>query len=109
MSALLTTQDRILIEAQVGNEGPNVGVAYLFWFFLGIFSGHRFYIGKPRTAILQIITVFVLIGLVWILIDAFRIPGMVRRRQAEVRERLTRQAVADLSAQAAPVAALPSI
>ncbi|MFL5027874.1 MAG: NINE protein [Microvirga sp.] len=28
-------------------------VAYLFWFFLGIFSAHRFYLGRPGTAIFR--------------------------------------------------------
>jgi TM2 domain-containing membrane protein YozV len=41
--------------------------AFLLCFFLGVFSAHRFYVGKIGTAILQIIT---LGGLgIWLLID----------------------------------------
>ncbi len=78
----LTTQDRILIETRVGNEGPSTGVAYLLWFFLGFVSAHRFYLGRPGTAILQILSYFILIGVVWLLIDAFLIPSSWTTRAA---------------------------
>ncbi|WP_430910888.1 TM2 domain-containing protein [Methylobacterium sp. sgz302541] len=90
----LTTQDRILIETRVANDGPSVAVAYVLWFFLGIVAAHRFYLGRPGTAILQILSYLVLIGFVWILVDLFLIPGMVRARQAEIRDRLTQAAIA---------------
>lgn len=91
----LTTQDRILIETRVANDGPSATVAYLLWFFLGFVAAHRFYLGRPGTAILQILSYLVLIGIVWFFIDLFLIPGMVRAKQAEMRERLERQAVSD--------------
>lgn len=90
----LTTQDKILIEQRVTNEAPSVGAAYLLWFFLGIFSAHRFYLGRPGTALLQILSYFVFIGFLWWLIDAFLIPGMIRGRQDEIRQRLTTLALA---------------
>lgn len=84
----LTTEERLLIEARVTNEGPSVVVAYLFWFFLWFVSAHRFYLGRSTSAILQILSYFILIGFVWILVDIFLIPGMVRDRQQAIRERL---------------------
>ncbi|HEX8417353.1 MAG TPA: TM2 domain-containing protein [Methylobacterium sp.] len=90
----LTTQDRILIETRVTNEAPNAVVAYALWFFLGFLSGHRFYLGRPGTAILQVLSFLILIGFVWLLIDAFLIPGMIRGKQNELRERLTAEALA---------------
>lgn len=92
----LTTQDRILIETRVTNEAPNVVVAYALWFFLGFLSGHRFYLGRPGTAILQVLSFLILIGFVWLLVDAFLIPGMIRAKQNELRERLTAEALAGL-------------
>ena len=90
----LTTQDRILIEARVGNEAPSVGLAYALWFFLGIVSAHRFYLGRPGTAILQILSYLVLVGFIWLLVDAFLIPSMVRGKQGELRQRFTTEALA---------------
>ena len=45
--------------------------AYLFW-LLGV---HRFYLGKPKTALLQLVTIG---GFgIWWIIDFFAIPKMV--------------------------------
>lgn len=89
----LTTQDKLLIEQRVTNEGPNIVVAYLFWFFLWFVSAHRFYLGRSTSAILQILSYFILIGFIWVLIDIFLIPGMIRDRQQQIRERLARQVI----------------
>jgi TM2 domain-containing membrane protein YozV len=67
-------------------------VAYLLWFFLGWLGGHRFYCGRIGTAVAQLL--LMLVGLfltlivigwlivipvaIWILIDAFLIPGWIR-------------------------------
>ena len=70
----------------------SMGVAYLLWFFLGGFGGHRFYLGQTGSAvamlvicIASIVLSLVFIGLlgfvvlgIWALVDAFLIPGMVR-------------------------------
>jgi TM2 domain-containing membrane protein YozV len=52
-------------------------VAYLLWFFLGVFSAHRFYLKKYNTAIFYLITLQ-LLGIAWI-IDAFILGEMVDR------------------------------
>jgi TM2 domain-containing membrane protein YozV len=85
----LTTAQQLLVEQRVANDGPNPAVAYLLWLFLWFVSGHRFYLGRPGTAFLQIASYFVLIGFVWLLIDAILIPGMIRERQDEIRDDLT--------------------
>ncbi len=90
----LNVQDRTLIEMRVSNDGPSQVVAYLMWFFLGLLSAHRFYLRRPGSAILQILSFFIIIGFFWLLIDAFLIPGMVRERQDEIRRRLTMEALA---------------
>ncbi len=64
------------------------------WFFLGILSAHRFYLGKPGTSILPILTFFIQIGLVWLLVDAFLIPGMIRKKQDDIRSRLESEMLA---------------
>lgn len=82
-----TTSDLMLIEQRVTNEGPSVGTAYLLCIFLGWISAHRFYLGKPKTACLQIASWLVMIQPFWWFIDLFLIPGLVRARQAEIRAR----------------------
>src|SRR3569623_1563371 len=82
----LTSQDRMYIEQRVSNDSKSVLVAYLLWFFLGLLSLHRFYLGRPGTAILQI---FTLGGLgIWWLIDAFLIPSMIDGDRDRLRRRL---------------------
>ena len=67
-------------------------VAYLLWFFLGGLGAHRFYLGRPQSALgmlalnlLGWATVWFVIGWVfwialaiWWIVDAFLIPGMIR-------------------------------
>lgn len=79
-----------LVEQRVANDGPSTVVAYLFWFFLWFVSAHRFYLGRPVSAILQILSYFILIGFVWLLIDIFLIPGMIREKQNEIRDNMMR-------------------
>ncbi len=84
----LDTNEKTLIEARIANDGPSMVVAYLFWFFLGFFSAHRFYLGQTGSAITQLILNFLIIGLIWTFIDVFLIPGIVRKRQADMRYEL---------------------
>ncbi len=57
-------------------------VAYLLWFFLGMFGGHNFYLRRTGVAVTQLILTVTVIGsavtVIWVLIDAFLIPGWVR-------------------------------
>lgn len=62
----------------------SVLVAYLLWFFLWFVSAHRFYLRRPGTALLQICSYLILVGFVWLLIDALLIPGMVDRENRQV-------------------------
>ena len=63
-------------------------VAYLLWFFLGMLGAHNFYLKRTGVAVAQLLLTlglaFTLIGLiipaVWILIDAFLIPGWIRNQ-----------------------------
>ncbi len=59
-------------------------VAYLLWFFLGLFGGHNFYLGRTGVAVAQLILSITVIGLLitifWVLVDAFLIPGWVRNQ-----------------------------
>ena len=87
---MYTTQDQILIESRVANERKSAGAAYFLWFFLGFLSAHRFYLGKPVTAILQIFSYFLIIGFVWWIVDLFLIPSIINDKMDETRDHYTR-------------------
>jgi TM2 domain-containing membrane protein YozV len=59
-------------------------VAYLLWFFLGMFGAHNFYLRRVGVAVAHLILTITLIGslitLLWIIVDAFLIPGFVRNQ-----------------------------
>ncbi len=67
----------------------STGVTYLLWFFLGGFGIHRFYLGHTASAVgilvltlLGFVTFFVtwIATGIWLLVDLFLIPGMVRNK-----------------------------
>ena len=74
----------------------SLGIAYALWFFLGGLGAHRFYMGRTGTAIvmaaLLIIGLAILVTLVplgiWMLIDAFLLPGWVRDHNNALAENL---------------------
>lgn len=80
---------QMLIEQRVTNDGKSTGVAIAFWFFLGLLGGHRFYLGRPGSALLLILCNCLVIGWIWTLIDLFLIPGMVRKQKDDLRAKYT--------------------
>jgi TM2 domain-containing membrane protein YozV len=82
----------------------SAGVAYLLWFFLGGTGAHRFYLGQSGTGACQLIFLvvgivtsilvvgmFLLIALgIWVLVDAFLIPGLVQDYNLKLADRLLR-------------------
>jgi large-conductance mechanosensitive channel len=89
----LSTQQQILVEARLANEGKSMLLAYVFWFFLGFFAAHRFYL-KSGVAWLQLVLNFLIVGLIWTFIDAFLIVGMVNKSRDEARRRIVADVVA---------------
>jgi TM2 domain-containing membrane protein YozV len=58
-----------------------VGIAYVWWFFLGAVGAHQFYLGKTGRAISYIFT-FGWLG-IGILIDLFTLPAQTRQVNAQ--------------------------
>ncbi len=67
-------------------------IAYLLWFFLGILSAHRFYLGKFGTGILYLLTLQ-LGGIGW-LIDLFMLGSMVDQYNTKKELKVIRKATA---------------
>ena len=80
-------------------QPKSVGTAYILWFLLGAFAAHRFYVGSASTAFAQIalrlVGVLILVSadfflglyllaaaLLWLVVDAFLLPDLVRKANA---------------------------
>lgn len=84
----LDARELLLLESEVKNQGKNMVVAYILWYFLGIFGGHRFYMGKTGTAITQLILSITVIGMIatgiWWVVDAFLLHTWVKDRNRQI-------------------------
>jgi TM2 domain-containing membrane protein YozV len=85
-----------VVERTIGRLDPHrlaVLTAYVIWLLFGLAGGHRIYFGRIGTGLVQLAltTALVLTGLltgvgmllvvpvaVWVVIDAFLIPGWIR-------------------------------
>ncbi|GAB2873385.1 hypothetical protein GCM10027093_06170 [Paraburkholderia jirisanensis] len=93
-----TAREMMMYDAQK----KSLGVAYLLWFFLGSLGAHRFYAGRIVTAIVQLLLTLVGIGTMligvgylvvgfvglWVLVDAFLLPGIIRTHNLALANRL---------------------
>ena len=77
----LSTDTRALLLYDANRK--SAVIAYILWFFLGLFGAHNFYLGRKGVGIAQVLLTITLVGSVitffWVLVDAFLIPGWVRR------------------------------
>ncbi|MET3599527.1 TM2 domain-containing protein [Martelella mangrovi] len=103
----LTTEEQILIEQRITNGAKSAAAAYLLWFFVGWAGAHRFYLGRPGTAVTMLLlnvvgwlTLVFFIGFlflaifgIWWLVDLFLISGMIEAQKNELRTSLTQQAL----------------
>lgn len=81
----------------------SITASYILWLFLGVLGGHRFYNGRTGTAVTQLLMwlfgvmsvsafglgLLLLIPLgLWLLLDAFLIPGWVDGHNTALAEEL---------------------
>ena len=101
----LDTQEKALVESRLSNEGSNLVIAYLLLFFGGAFGLHRFYIEKGMSGIgltqliltiLGYLTLVIFIGFIfffivgiWVIVDMFLVPGLIKSKQAHTREQIS--------------------
>jgi len=75
MKSRLDARQLMLVDSEVRNAGKSMFVAYVLWYFLGMFGGHRFYMKKTGSAVAQLILTITLIGVlvtfIWWIVDAF--------------------------------------
>jgi TM2 domain-containing membrane protein YozV len=80
----------------------STGISYLLWFFFGGIGAHRFYLGRTNSAIGMVVLLvasfilsFFFIGvfgyialLIWVIVDAFLIPGIAREYNQTLMQRI---------------------
>ena len=71
------------------NNSKSIAVGYLLWLFLGVFGVHRFYAGKTKSGVAQLILLLIpIVGWIalglWLLADLFLIPGMIREHNVNL-------------------------
>jgi len=95
----LTTEQMMLVEQRVTNDGPSAGVAWLLLIFLGLVGAHRFYLGRTTSGLLLLLSNITIIGgFIWVFLDLFMLSGMIRQRREDIRDRLTMRMMASGSA-----------
>jgi TM2 domain-containing membrane protein YozV len=96
------TQALMLFES----SKKSTGVAYLLWFFTGGVGGHRFYMGRTKSAIgmialtilgwatlVAVVGGFLLAALgIWLIVDAFTMPGWIAEHNNALMARLNKAA-----------------
>lgn len=80
----LTERELLILREEVDSRKKSVAATWLLWLFLGVFGAHRFYLGRIGTGIAMLLTVGGL--LIWSLVDAFLIPGMLRANKRQVQK-----------------------
>ena len=98
MKSRLDARQLMIVDSEVRNQGKNMILAYVLWYFLGILGGHRFYMKKTGPAIAQLILSITLIGLIvttiWWIVDAFLVHTWVKDHNRELEYRLVSQMIA---------------
>lgn len=109
----LSTEQQMLIEQRVANDGKSMLVAYLLLIFFGALGIHRFYLGQTKSAVIMLIlfvlgwlTAVIYVGFllllavgIWAIVDLFLIPGMIEGAKSNLRDQLGRELAAGGSTQ----------
>ena len=82
----LTEKELLILRQEVNDRKKSTATTWLLWLFLGVFGAHRFYLGRIGTGIAMLLTVGGL--LIWALVDAFLIPGMLHANQREIQKQV---------------------
>lgn len=76
-------------------EKKSLAVTYILWGFVGPFGGHRFYLEKTGSAVAMLVLTLTIVGIlvtfIWWIVDAVRIPDMVREINQDVLNWITEE------------------
>lgn len=63
---ILTLQEESFVDRKVKTYGFSKLIAYLLWFFTGIFGGHRYYTGRIKSGIAMTLLYAASVGIIWV-------------------------------------------
>ncbi|MAM89544.1 MAG: hypothetical protein CME36_19780 [unclassified Hahellaceae] len=86
----LSPEQRNLFTQEFEAKRKNTGMTYFLW-FIGF---HYLYLNRVGIFFLYWLSCVLIIGLIWLIADAFRIPGMVQRRNEEIAEQILKNMIA---------------
>ena len=66
----LTSQELAFLQVELQKRGKSKIITYFLWWFLGLFGGHRFYLGNIGYATAMLLAGWLTCGLWWLL-DVF--------------------------------------
>lgn len=87
----LTEQQKTQALNLYASREKKTSTAYIFWI---LFFCHYFYLGKPVRNIILWLLMCCFIGEIWWLIDAFRMSGLVEKKNLEILKECIREAKA---------------
>jgi TM2 domain-containing membrane protein YozV len=86
----LSSEVRAVLLFEANKTEPLIG--YVLLFTLGWLGAHNFYLQRTGIAITQLILTLTVIGLpvtmVWVVVDAFLIPSIIRRQNNALAQQL---------------------
>lgn len=90
----LSAQQLAIVQSELAKKAKSKTTAYIFWFFLGILGGHRYYVGDPGKGIAMTLTCGGF--LFWAFFDVF----LIGKRVEEINENIELELIQRVSAPA---------
>lgn len=90
----LTSEQLLMVNAEVERKGKNKMVMYLLWWFTGVVGGHRFYLGDTGYAVAMLLLGWATL-FIWPLVDVF----FIGKRLEAYNERLELEAIQQVKLQ----------
>lgn len=77
----LTEKQKAYAFSTYNSRKKSTSTAYILWFVFGVYY---FYLGKPLKNILLWVTSLILVGVIWWIVDAFRMSSIVEDVNAQI-------------------------
>ncbi len=77
----LTEKQKTYAFSTYNSRRKSTSTAYILWFIFGVYY---FYLGKPLRNILLWVTTLFLVGIIWWIVDAFRMSSIVHDVNAQI-------------------------